>query len=296
MTVGSPRPLEAKLPTLCELGDDLLGVTAFRRLLTQGAPVAWIAGYFLFAHEHRWVAAVGCVMGLSFMSYGSTSHDLVHHTLGLPSRLNNLLLTLIELLSFRSGTAYRLSHLHHHRHLLDCEDIEGIAAHGSLASAILSGPGMQLRLWRWAWRTHRANRPALFGEAVAIASLAIAAIAVLRFNWTPFIYAVLVVAGSWTFPLITVYIPHDAHGESSLARTRLFRGWLPRLIAFDHLYHLEHHLYPSVPHHHWKTLADRLDPHFERADVRPYVRHCSRPTSARGASGLAKGERVFRIL
>jgi beta-carotene hydroxylase len=287
MTAGSPRPIEAKLPSLRELGDDLLRVTALRRLLTLGAPFAWLAGYFLLAHEHRWAEAVGCVMGLSFISYGSTSHDLVHHTLGLPSRLNNLLLTLIELVSLRSGTAYRLSHLHHHRHLLDREDIEGTAAHGSLAGAILGGPGMQLRLWRWAWRTHPADRPALWGEAVAIATLAIGAIGALRFSSAPFIYAVLVVAGSWTFPLITVYIPHDAHGESSIARTRMFRGWLPRLIAFDHLYHLEHHLYPSVPHHHWKTLADRLDPHLARAGVRPFGLLRPRSMNARVASRLA---------
>ena len=106
-------------------------------------------------------------------------------------------------------------------------------------------------------------------EALGVAALAIGAVAALRLSPAPLVYAALVVAGSWAFPLFTVYIPHDAHGETPLARTRLFRGWFVRLIAFDHLYHLEHHLYPSVPHHHWKTLADRLDPHFERAGVRP---------------------------
>jgi hypothetical protein len=45
-----------------------------------------------------------------------------------------------------------------------------------------------------------------------------------------------------------------------------------QLIAFDHLYHLEHHLYPAVPHHHWRELAERLAPHFERAGVKPYRR------------------------
>ncbi len=69
---------------------------------------------------------------------------------------------------------------------------------------------------------------------------------------------------------IYVYLPHDAKGETTLAKTRLFRGRLFRLVAFDHLYHLEHHLYPAVPHHHWPTLAARLEPHLTHDGVRSF--------------------------
>jgi fatty acid desaturase len=27
------------------------------------------------------------------------------------------------------------------------------------------------------------------------------------------------------------------------------------LLALEHLYHLEHHLHPQVPHHHWPELG-----------------------------------------
>jgi beta-carotene hydroxylase len=270
MTIHRHHPLDSDLPSLCDLGDDLLGVTPLRRLITLSAPFLWMAGYFVFAAWHWWPLAVGSVMGLTFISYGSTSHDLVHRTLHLPARLNNLLLSVIELLSLRSGTAYRLSHLHHHRRLLGPDDIEGAAAHGSLLRAIASGPGLQLQLWLWAWRKNPGERTALLWEALSIGALAIGAVGALRYSPAPLIYAGLVVAGSWTFPLITVYLPHDAHAATPLDRTRMFRGWFVRLVAFDHLYHLEHHLYPSVPHHHWKVLADRLDPYFERAGVRVY--------------------------
>lgn len=37
----------------------------------------------------------------------------------------------------------------------------------------------------------------------------------------------------------------------------------------EHLYHLEHHLYPQVPHHDWPALARRLDPFFEREQLVP---------------------------
>jgi beta-carotene hydroxylase len=41
------------------------------------------------------------------------------------------------------------------------------------------------------------------------------------------------------------------------------------VIALEHLYHLEHHLYPAVPHHNWPRLAKRLDPYFEAMGITP---------------------------
>ena len=52
-------------------------------------------------------------------------------------------------------------------------------------------------------------------------------------------------------------------------QTKLFRGHVLSWLALEHLYHLEHHLYPGVPHHNWPDLATRLDPHFARAGLQP---------------------------
>ncbi len=255
-------------PTLHELGEDLLRVTPLRRLKTLVLPFLAMTCYAFFAALRLWPLAVLSVMALCFITYGSTSHDLVHRTLHLQPRTNDRLLSLIELLSLRSGTAYRLSHLHHHRHLLSNDDLEGSVAHGSLLRAIGSGPAMQFRLWLWAWRRYPTHRRALLAEATGIVVLMAGGLASVRWSAAPLVYVALVVTGSWAFPLVTVYIPHDAQGETRLARTRLFRGPLVQLVAFDHLYHLEHHLYPAVPHHNWKTLADRLDPHFAARRLR----------------------------
>lgn len=260
------------LPSLSELGSDLLQVTRVRRFNTIALPFLAMALYGLFAWLRIWPLAVASVMMLSFVTYGSTSHDLVHRTLHLSRRWNDFWLSLIELLSLRSGTAYRLSHLHHHQHLLDKSDIEGTLAHGSFTRAIFGGITTQLQLWLWAWKHHRTVRMRLLAEAIGVAVLIALSIVALRWSPAPLIYAALVVAGSWLFPLITVYIPHDALATEPLAQTRQFRGRLLQLVAFDHLYHLEHHLYPAVPHHHWKTLAERLDPHFDRAGVKPSTR------------------------
>jgi beta-carotene hydroxylase len=77
------------------------------------------------------------------------------------------------------------------------------------------------------------------------------------------------IAGSWTIPLVTSYLPHDLHAADSLHQTRLFRGPLVRFLAADHLYHLEHHLYPAVPHQNWPLLARRLDPWFAAMGLQP---------------------------
>jgi beta-carotene hydroxylase len=91
--------------------------------------------------------------------------------------------------------------------------------------------------------------------------------------WTPVfaVYAALMVIGSWVIPLVTSYVPHNPAGTSMLSQTRLFRGKVASVVALEHLYHLEHHLYPAVPHHNWPKLARRLDPYFKSAGVRPVV-------------------------
>lgn len=252
------------LPMLRELGEDLLSVSPLRRITTIGLPFVLMLSYAFFAVNEWWIPAVTSVMGLCFVTYGSSSHDLVHQTLRLPRWWNSFWLSTIELLSLRSGTAYRLSHLHHHRHLLDESDIEGSAAHKSLLQTLLTGPTMQVRLWLWAWANHPAQRSALLLEALGILALLTAAVAAVPWTLAPLVYAILVIVGSWVFPLVTVYLPHNAEGRTPLEKTRLFRGTFYRLIALDHLYHLEHHLYPAVPHHHWRKLAVRLDPYLEQ--------------------------------
>ena len=83
------------------------------------------------------------------------------------------------------------------------------------------------------------------------------------------IYAALMILGSWPIPLLTSYVPHDPNGRDELSQTRAFRGAVASVLALEHLYHLEHHLYPSVPHQNWPKLARRLDPYLEKAGVKP---------------------------
>jgi len=257
--------MPAGMPTLDDLGRDLLQVSAVRRVLCLALPFVVTALFFVFAARGWWIPAVVCTMVLSFITYGSVSHDLVHRTLGLPVWLDDALLCAIELLTFRSGHAYRWSHLHHHARFPSDDDLEGAAAAMAWWRALIDGITLQPRLWAAAMRHRGPHRRWAVFEAVAIVLLLAAA----STHVASAVYSLLVIAGSWIFPFVTSYLVHDPRGGDELTQTRVFRGRLFSLVAFEHLYHLEHHLYPQVPHQRWPELARRLDPFFESHGLTP---------------------------
>ena len=90
-----------------------------------------------------------------------------------------------------------------------------------------------------------------------------------RATFVPLIYILLITTGVWITPLVTSYIPHDVLGGNELEQTRVFRGRILSILAVEHLYHLEHHLYPSIPHQNWPALARKLDPYFAKVGIKP---------------------------
>ncbi|WZP00066.1 fatty acid desaturase [Isosphaeraceae bacterium EP7] len=257
------------MPPLRELGADLARISPLRRVVSLVGPFLWCGAYFAFAVRGWWPPAVFCLVALSFFTYGSISHDLVHRNLALPSAVNDALLCLIELLALRSGHAYRAAHLHHHAHFPHADDIEASAARMSLVGALAQGIVFQPRLMFWALRHAKHARSWIICEVIACLVLVTIAASLAGSSSAFPMYALLMIMGSWIIPLVTSYVPHDPTGTDELTQTRAFRGLVASAIALEHLYHLEHHLYPSVPHHNWARLARRLDPHLERAGVRP---------------------------
>jgi beta-carotene hydroxylase len=268
-------PFGSGLPTLDEIGRDLLEVPAWRRALSLALPFALAAAFFVFAHHGLWVPALACPVALSFLTYASISHDLVHRNLRLAPALNEVLLAAIELIAFRSGHAYRAVHLHHHATFPAASDLEGAAARMTWWRALLEGLALQPRLWLFALRERapaRGRSWVIAEGALVLFSLALCAgLFAAGISSLPLVYAALMIAGSWIYPFMTSYVPHDASGASDLTQTRLYRGHVTSWLSLEHLYHLEHHLYPGVPHHRWPQLARRLNPYFSRLGLRPIV-------------------------
>jgi beta-carotene hydroxylase len=258
-------------PTLPKAADlaDLSSVTGLQRAVTLALPFVCAVFYFCFAVLEWWPPAVVSLMYLSFITYGSTSHDLVHGSLGLRNRTNNLFLSVIELLALRSGHAYRAAHLYHHARYPQHDDIEGAASRMSFVGALLEGTKYNLKIYFWALKTARHDRFWIKLEGIVCVLLIASAAFLTLFTPIFLIYVVLMIMGSWILPLMTSYLPHTPDGKGPLFQTRLFRGRVASIIAMEHLYHLEHHLYPSIPHHNWAELGRRLDPVFKQNGVTP---------------------------
>ena len=208
-----PETARVELPPLRELGSDLLRLSPGRRLLTLALPLLWCAAYFAFAVIGWWPLAVVALVGLSFVTYGSTSHDLVHRNLGLPRAVNDALLCVVELLALRSGHAYQAAHLHHHARYPHPDDIEASASRRSWIGALAEGPAFQLRFWLRALRNAAQARAWVVGEGIACFALAALAVALCPMTPIALVYVALLVAGGWVIPLVTSYIPHEPHAE-----------------------------------------------------------------------------------
>lgn len=260
-------------PTIKELGFDLLVISRGKLLATLVVPFAFFALYFVFAFNDIWIASVLCTIALSFTSYGSTSHDFVHENLRLNRTVNTFLLSLLELLCFRSGHAYKLSHLHHHNRFPHDDDVEGAAAKMTLIGALFEGVTFQGKLYAWALTNHRKNKYYRLILAEGFLILLMIAFCVYSATFTKVfvVYMCLMIVGSWIIPFVTSWVVHLPYGSNELTQTRLFRGRFFSIIAFNHLFHLEHHMYPMVPHKNWPELANRLDKYFQLHQVKPTI-------------------------
>ncbi|WP_433045749.1 fatty acid desaturase [Dactylosporangium sp. CS-033363] len=256
-----------------DVGPELLVTSRRQRVKALARPAAGIALYAVvgWAAADRpalWLLAPVVVFGV-FVAVVTVTHDVVHRAIGLGPGGTEWALFFCGLVLLESGHAYRATHLQHHRRFPRDDDPEGYPARISALGAVLYGPVFLARLWWWAFRRERGRRGWLLAEAAAL-PIATAA-GVLLWPRTPAVlaYVVMAVAGSWVYPLLTVHLPHDQHGDSPLTQTRTLRGRVVPAVFLELTYHLEHHLYPQVPSHHLAELSRRLDPFLAANGVRP---------------------------
>jgi fatty acid desaturase len=291
--------------------------------LAQTLVIAAGAIALAWTHFTPWVVVLAVLLiGTQQHALFVLAHDAAHYRLFESRRLNEFFGRLFGMLGAIPVGSYRVIHRLHHNNLYGDVDPD-IALHGGYprGRVYLVRKLVQDALGLNAWKTvayffgnpainaatNRAQRPlddtspALRAAArrdrvavvvfhVAVPALALAvggAEALLK-------YLVL-----WVVPLFTVLQPilrlraiceHGAVTDMSTpltaARTNLV-GPLGRLVLFPHHvnYHVEHHLFPAVPHYHLPRLHHELARRSitARAEMRPLWETLRRVFAERGS-------------
>ncbi len=270
-SVNTAAAAKPTLPTLHELGADLLQTTPWQRRWALARPFVLIA-LFAATWSLGWWWLAPLVVFLIFIAIVTVTHDVVHGSLGLTSRQTECWLFLLGTVLFESGHAYRATHHQHHRVFPGPNDPEGDPARMTLLQAILWGPLFLPKLWLWAYR-EQANDPRqrrwLLGEAAWALAFPLLAVAIWPWSAAPAAYWLLALVGSWVYPLLTVHLPHHGYGASPLQHSGTIRGVVIPRLFLELTYHLEHHLYPAVPSHHLAELSQRLEPTLVAGGVVP---------------------------
>lgn len=260
----------AGMPQLGSFDDDLLAVAAWQRIALAALPALTLAA-FAVAYAQGCYLALPLVMLMHFVFTVAYLHDVAHGSAGLDARATHWVLFIVSVLVLQSGHAFRYTHLHHHAHCLEDDDLEGAPARGGLLCTLLIGPLYLPRLWREAWRKIRAQRDRRWMAAELASALALALLALWATRWSegPLVYAGMAWIGGWLYPLATAYLPHYKPGSKPLEQARTMRGAIVPALFMNLTYHLEHHLYPQVPSMNLRRLSHRLDPHFAARGLRP---------------------------
>lgn len=233
---------------------DLVSLQWRERWWELTLPLPWLAGSLMAYGYECW--PVGMICSFFFFLTGlRLSHNAQHHALGIGRLGHDLVLAALSMVMLASMHAVRVTHLQHHKHCLDDEDVE--AGHVQLPwwRAMLYGPIFIFRLHTSAWQLgSKTSRRWILVELAAVAIVITVSFFQPLLRW----HLLAMLTGECLTAFFAVWIVHhgcDAHGQ--IARTQ--RGWVKNFVSYSMFYHLEHHLFPAVPTCHLERLSRRLD-------------------------------------
>ncbi len=259
----------ADLPTLEVLDADLRSTSAAHRAAAALLPFATLVAFGL-ACVLRWYWMLPLIVLAHFIFSVSYLHDVAHGSAGLNAGQTHWALFAYGVLMLQSGHSFRYSHLFHHTHCLEDDDMEGAPARMNLIGALMCGPVYLPKLWARALKeTSPKERGWIAAELATALALVGAAAVALHWSAAPLLYCALVYGGGWGYPLATAYLPHYKPGSKPLEQARTMRGTIVPALFMNLTYHLEHHLYPQVPGTNLRRLAMRLDPLLAARGLRP---------------------------
>ena len=255
----NPHPAQPVTPRPAVPWKDLVPLTRVERFAELTLCLPWLAASLSFYWLGGWWIVPGGVCSFYFFLTGlRTSHNAQHGNIGIGRRGHDLVLLMLSGLMLASMHAIRTTHLHHHRHCLDEDDVESATARLTWWRAMLAGPGFIVRLHRTALRIAKpVTRRWIVLELLIAALIVLVAVVIPDVAWLRW-HVLAMLTGECLTGFFAVWtVHHGCVDEQPMGRT--VRGRLLNRLSYGMFLHAEHHLFPGVPTAHLPELARRLD-------------------------------------
>ena len=233
---------------------DLTRLTFRQKVIENSITLPWLLISCGLACFHYYLLALPFSF-LFFLTGLRQVHNGFHYTLGTSRSLTGVTLYINSLLMVTAMNAIKYNHLRHHKYCLQEEDVEGNCAKMKPLRALLYGPVFIFRLHAAALASSNpAIRKAVWSELLSILVFA-GIVFLLRIRFLEY-HIIAMAIGELFTAFFAVWTVHHDCDEEVFART-LSNRWKNRL-TYNMFYHLEHHLFPSVPTIRLPELSDRI--------------------------------------
>lgn len=235
---------------------DLRDLSTKEMLIENNLTIPWFIISITLAYFEYYFLAIP-FSGFFFLTGLRQVHNGFHNSLGTNRFLTWLSLYINSLLMIVSIHAVKFNHIRHHKYCLSDEDYEGKSAGMTWYGAILYGPIHIFLIHKITLKLgNKKYRKNVLAELI---SILIFVSIVFYFNIHFLIYHIIVmIIGEFLMAFFAVWtVHHDTEEHPELARTQR-QGWKNK-ITFSMFYHLEHHLFPSIPTIKLPELAQRID-------------------------------------
>lgn len=235
---------------------DLITLSKFEIIKELLLSLPWLVFSLYLAHLESYFFALALSF-IFFLTGLRQVHNAYHYALGISRFFTEIVIFILSLLMLGSMHAVQITHLEHHKHCMDEEDVEAASARLSGVRAIIVGPLFPIRLHIKALSIAKPKQKYwIYFELLTTIFLIILAFIVLDFPILKYhIFAMLI--GQCLTSFFAVWTVHHDCDRYYIART--LRGRIKNSISFNMFFHVEHHLYPKVPTCHLDKLAIRLD-------------------------------------
>ena len=237
---------------------DLTEHTLIDTIKEMSLPLAWLT-FSLIAINFSFLLAIICV-SYTFLYALRVAHNAFHRALGMPVRAYNWVMLVMSWILIGSVHAVSVTHMYHHDHCLEGDDVEGQLAHHSFWKALMLSPIYPFRVHIQAFKiASLENRRWIILELVSSATIHLFMLpTLLGVNYSLYL-AVMILANLFS-PMFSTWLVHrDCDNASSQARS--CRSAIVNFLTGNMFYHHEHHLFPAVPSRRMPELGARIDRH-----------------------------------